>query len=54
MAKESRNRESSSSSKGSICMKMSTCELSWRGSNKCAKNCCRSYKDPRDPKNNKK
>lgn len=53
MAKENRNRENSSS-KIVGCMRRASCLCSWRGTSKCAKNRCKYYKDPRNPKNKKK
>lgn len=53
MAKRNRNRESSSG-KARGCLIMNTCKCSWKGGTRCTKKRCNYYKDPMDPKNNKK
>lgn len=54
MGTEARKREVGGGGNSSICLKIEHCMLSWRGGKKCSKNKCRSYSDPRNPKNKKK
>ena len=54
MATEAWKRETSKGGNSSVCLKMEHCLLSWRGGRKCSKNKCRSYVDPKNPKNRKK
>ena len=54
MGTEARKREVGRGGNPSICLKIEHCMLSWRGGKKCSKNKCRSYSDPRNPKNKKK
>lgn len=54
MASIKKRSRDGSRNKVGVCVHIKDCKKSWCGTSKCAKNKCRDYKDPLNPKNRKK